>query len=437
MRATDDFCVPKRDRWQNKVLGATLLEVPGRLHFWWRSTTGKGLFAGYSCLSWLDIPRGVPKMKGRGEHRTNFDRSLPHADKRVFKARSTRMLPFLVGALIAWGGAGAISAQQPDTPAVKAPLEKYPRVNLSIWYEVDPAWPQRPENMPWGNCPAVAVDRQDRVWIYTRAKPPVQVYSSDGRFLFAWGEEVFGSLLETMVAHGLRMDREGNIWLVDLGNHLVLKLSMEGKILQTIGTPGKPGCDGQHFYQPTDVAIAASGDIYVADGYGNARVAHFDRTGRFIRDWGELGVRPGQFNLVHAVAVDSKGKVYVADRNNARIQVFDSKGNLLAEWRNLVVPWGLWMTPEDELWVCGCSPMIWRPTDEVLSCPPKDQLIARFDTTGRMLQLWTIPKGEDGKEQPGEVNWVHGIALDSKGNVYLGDIVGKRVQKFVRHQDVP
>ncbi len=352
----------------------------------------------------------------------------------------------LVRALMALGAVALLGAEerfyawaqtQPAPSAVSAPVGKYPRVNLSIWYEVDPSWPRKPENLSWSDCPGVAVDNQDRVWIYTRTNPPVQVFSANGEFLFAWGQEVFGKLLESKVAHGLRIDHENNVWLVDLGNQVVWKLSMEGKILQILGTPGEPGCDERHFNMPTDVAISPAGDVFVADGYGNARVAHFSPTGQFVRQWGEIGVRPGQFNLVHAIAVDSKGRIYVADRNNARIQVFDARGNFLAEWRNLVVPWGLWMTKEDELWVCGCSPMIWRETDEVLSCPPKDQLIARFDTTGRMLQLWMIPKGEDGQEKPGEVNWVHAIALDSKGNVYLGDIVGKRVQKFVRYQEVP
>lgn len=369
------------------------------------------------------LTRGLGKCEGKFR---------PLLGRGSFPIVITLLATFVVsGARWAW------AQPEPDPAAVPAPVEKYPRVNLSIWYEVDPTWPRRPENLPWSDCPAVDVDKQDRVWIYTRTNPPVQVFSADGEFLFAWGKEVFGDLLETMTAHGLRIDHEQNVWLVDLGNHIVLKLSPDGKILQMLGTPGKPGCDDKHFYLPTDVAISPTGDIFVADGYGNARVAQFDRAGRLIRQWGSLGIKPGEFNLVHAIAIDSKGRVYVADRNNARIQVFDSQGNFLAEWRHLVVPWGLWMTKDDELWVCGCSPMIWRDTDEVLSCPPKDQLIARFDTSGRMLQLWTIPKGEDGKEQPGEVNWLHAIALDSKGNVYLGDIVGKRVQKFVRHQEVP
>ena len=89
--------------------------------------------------------------------------------------------------------------------------------------------------------------------------------------------------------------------------------------------------------------------------------------------------------------------------------------------------------PHDEIWVCGCSPMAWRETDDCLSCPPKDQIFMKFDTTGRVLQLWTTPKGVDGAEQPGDLNWVHGVALDSQGNIYAGDIIGKRAQKFVRH----
>ncbi len=347
-------------------------------------------------------------------------------------------LAIAVGGIGLLGSQGAWSqqqqqAQQQTQPAQAAPqLPDYPRINLSTWYEVDPNWPQRPTDMPWGACPGVAVDKEDRVWVYTRAVPPIQVYSADGEFLFAWGQEVFGALLENMSAHQIKFDSQGNVWLCDVGNHIVLQLSPRGKILRILGTPGEPGCDATHFNMPTDMAISPSGEVFVADGYGNSRVAHFDANGQLVREWGSMGVEPGQFSLVHAIVMDSKGWLYVADRNNARVQVFDRQGRFLAEWRNLMVPWGFWISPEDEIWICGCSPMPWRETDGTLSCPPKDQMFARFDRTGRMLQLWTIPKGIDGEEKPGELNWVHGIALDSKGNIYAGDIIGKRVQKFVR-----
>jgi hypothetical protein len=170
----------------------------------------------------------------------------------------------------------------------------------------------------------------------------------------------------------------------------------------------------------------------VSDGYGNARIVHFTKDGKYVKEWGELGVKPGQFSIPHALAIDSKGRLYVADRNNVRVQVFNQDGKLLDEWRNVVVPWGFWMTKTDEIWVCGSSPMQWRKDDSALGCPPKDQVFMKFHPDGRLLQLWTVPKGADGLERPGECNWVHCIAEDSKGNLYVGDIRGKRAQKFVR-----
>jgi DNA-binding beta-propeller fold protein YncE len=180
------------------------------------------------------------------------------------------------------------------------------------------------------------------------------------------------------------------------------------------------------------VAVTPDGQVFVADGYGNSRVVHFDARGRFVKAWGRLGIAPGEFNLVHAIALDSKGRVYVAGRNNTRIQVFDPSGKLLDVWQNLIVPGGFCMTPDDELWVCGSSPMRWREEDTGLGCPPKDQVFMRFDTTGKLLQLWTVPKGIDEEEQPGDLNWLHGIAVDSQGNIYATDIMGERAQKFVR-----
>jgi sugar lactone lactonase YvrE len=181
---------------------------------------------------------------------------------------------------------------------------------------------------------------------------------------------------------------------------------------------------------PTDMAFAKNGDIFVSDGYGNSRIVHFDKTGKFIKDWGELGSKPGQFSIPHAIAIDSKERLYVADRNNVRVQVFDTAGKLLDVWNNLVTPWGFCMTKDDELWVCGSSPQVWRADDSAVGCPPKDQVLMRFNTDGKLLQLWTTPKGIDGLERPGELNWVHCVATDSQGNLYAGDIKGKRAQKF-------
>jgi hypothetical protein len=184
---------------------------------------------------------------------------------------------------------------------------------------------------------------------------------------------------------------------------------------------------------PTDVVVTPAGDIFITDGYGNNRVAHFDKDGKFVAAWGKKGTEPCDFVLPHSIVVDSKGTLYVADRSNARMQVFDQAGKCLAVWEGLLVPWGLWITPKDEIWVCGSSPMSKSPSG-MPYLPPKDQVLMKFDTSGKLLAFWTFPKGEDGKEKLGETNWLHGVAMDSKGNLYVSDIKGHKVQKFIRQE---
>jgi len=300
----------------------------------------------------------------------------------------------------------------------------YPRVSLSTSYVVDADWPRKPRHCTWEHVPGIAVEGKDRVWVFTRGEPPVQVYDTDGEFLFAWGEGRF------KLAHHIEIGPAGSIWLCDSGLHVVQKYTEKGELLMTIGTPGEAGADETHMSLPTDMAITPAGDIFVTDGYGNSRVMHFDKNGRFVKQWGRLGTGPGEFSIPHAIALDSAGRLYVADRNNARIQVFDQSGKFIEEWRDLLVPWGLWVTKKDEIWACGSSPMTWRPEDEVMGAPPKDQLFIKFSTGGEVLQLWTVPKGTDKREKPGQLNWVHGMALDSAGNIYAGDIMGQRAQKF-------
>ena len=327
----------------------------------------------------------------------------------------------------------SFAAEKPSVPArEKSDQPDYPRVNLAPHYEVDPSWPQRPPDMPWGDVPGIAVDKQDNVWVFTRTNPPVQVFTSEGKFVRAWGQGVVSN------AHHLKIDRDGNVWLADIGWHIVRKCTPEGNVLLTIGTLGKRGEGPNLLNKPTDMVIAPNGDVFISDGYGNSRVAHFDRNGQFIKAWGTLGTHRQNFSIPHAIALDSRGRLYVADRNNVRVQVYDQDGQLIDSWHDVIVPWGFWMTDRDELWVCGSSPMTWRLDPKYpaapLGCPPKDQLFMRFNTDGKLLQLWTVPKAEDGKEKPGECNWLHCVALDSKGNLYAGDIIGKRAQKFARKQ---
>jgi len=317
----------------------------------------------------------------------------------------------------------------PLAPAADPPPNPvYPRVNPAPWYEVDPNWPQKPAEFEWKAMSGVTLDAEGNIWLFTRSTPPVQVYAPDGRYLFGWGD--------TQGAHGLKIDREGYVWTTDIAKHIVRKHKRDGSVVMTLGVEGEAGADNKHFFKPTDVAFASNGDIFVTDGYGNARVVHFTKDGTFINEWGSLGVADGQFSLPHAIVVDSKDRLYVCDRNNARIQVFDTSGQLLGSWKHLLVPWCMWITEKDEIWVCGSAPMLWvnegPNAEKPLGCPPKDQLVMKFDTDGKLLELHTFPKATDGQEKPGDLNWVHGIAVDLQGNLFLGDIIGKRLQKFVR-----
>jgi len=345
-------------------------------------------------------------------------------------ARSRTFNNLVVSVLIAATCVLILAPHQTLRGAEPAPANP-PHINMAICYQVDPQWPQRSAETKWGDMPGIAVNDKDEVFLFTRAKPPIQVYSRSGKFLRAWGDDIIGS------AHYIKLDRQFNVWVADMGKHVVLQFTPQGKLLKTLGTPGEPGEDRSHFNKPTDMAITPDGQVFVADGYGNNRIVHFDRNGKFVKAWGMMGTGAGEFSLPHAIVVDSQGRLYVADRSNARIQVFDQSGKFLEQWRNLLVPWGLCISGDDEIWACGSSPMPWRDTDELLSCPPKDQVIMKFATSGKLLQLWTLPLAETGKEQPGEVNWLHTVAVDSQGSLYVGDIKGQRAQKLVRLKVVP
>ena len=339
-------------------------------------------------------------------------------------------LLLIANTLLAILAGNAMAQTYPVASPAGTNQSPYPHLDLAPGYRVDPSWPKRPPEIGLGQVPSIAIDRQDNVWVYTRTNPAVQVFSPEGQYLFGWRAEKTNA-----AAHAIKIDQNGFVWLVDVGLHVVRKHTREGQLLLTLGTEGEAGDDTRHFNKPTDVALASNGEIFVTDGYGNSRVMHFDQRGRFINSWGSPGVKPGQFSIVHAIVCDSRDRLYIADRNNVRVQVFNTRGKLLDVWPNLMVPWTFWLAPKDEIWVCGSSPMHWGfdpkyPTAP-LGCPPKDQLIMKFNTQGKALQLWTFPKAPDGAEKPGELNWLHAIAFDSKGNLYLGDIIGSRVQKFV------
>jgi DNA-binding beta-propeller fold protein YncE len=273
--------------------------------------------------------------------------------------------------------------------------------------------------------PGIAVDAQDQVYIFTRSQPAVQIYRADGTFVRGWEMEDFAG------AHFIRIDPAGNIWTANITSHLVRKYNPEGKLLLTLGEPGRVGADQGHFNKPTDMAILPSGDIFVSDGYGNRRIVHFDANGKYVKEWGQAGTEPGQFALPHSIVADSKNRLYVADRENARIQVFDTKGKLLAVWADRITPWGLWLTKNQDLWVCGSSCVKKEGTSEWNVLPPPDQLLVKLNLKGEVLLRVPLAKTAVPPGKPGQLDWVHGIAVDSQGNLYLGDIQGARAQKFL------
>ena len=245
-------------------------------------------------------------------------------------------------------------------------------------YVLDPAWPRQPGHPAWGQMPGIALDAHDQIYLSTRSAPAVQVYRTDGTFVRAW------DIQNAAGAHFIRVDPEGNIWTTDIKSHLVCKHSPDGRRLLTLGEAGRPGADEKHFDRPTDVVVLPAGDIFVSDGYGNRRIVHFDRTGKFLHQWGEAGARPGQFALPHAIVADARGRLYVADRENARIQVFDTSGKLLAVWADVITPWGLCLAGKDGLWVCGSSPVKKEGTDEWAVLPPPDQMVLKLSLEGRV-----------------------------------------------------
>jgi len=298
-------------------------------------------------------------------------------------------------------------------------------------YSVVHGWPVLPEGYVLGQVSGVAVDSHDHVFVFHRADSPS--FSGDqphrviipatvlcfdgatGKLLASWGAEQF------VVPHGLRVDREDNVWVTDVGLHQVFKFSHDGKLLMTLGTKGEPGQGGGHFNRPTDIAIAPDGTIYVSDGYGNSRVAKFSGNGKFLAEWGRKGSGPGEFNIPHGIALDPQEHVYVADRSNGRIQVFQPDGKFLHEWKSadLGRPWAVTIGPDGYLYVVDGGDL--KPT------PPDRGRVLKLDLNGNIVDRWGSYGNYDG-----QIYWGHDVAVGRNGAVYVGDVYyGMRVQKFV------
>lgn len=221
------------------------------------------------------------------------------------------------------------------------------------------------------------------------------------------------------IPHGLTLDGDDNIWVTDVGLHQVFKFSRRAALLLTLGEAGRAGDDRSHFDGPTDVAVAADGAIYVADGYGNARVVKFSPEGAYLMAWGGRGAAPGQFNVPHGIAIDARGQLYVADRGNARIQVFDGGGAFLRQIAGPEIgrPWAVDLGPDGPLYALdGGDQDAARPRSGLLALTPEGAVLARWSGYGT---------------EPGSLVWPHDLAVSSGSEVFVGEVLdANRVQKF-------
>ena len=294
-------------------------------------------------------------------------------------------------------------------------------------------WPMQAKTMigtpsPWhfGQVVAVATTKDGNILVFHRGAHPIMEFDPEGKFLRSWGDGMISEGKVTRVepkdrapgasgytavygppgcyscgAHSARVDPEGNIWVVDAGAHVVYKMNAQGRVTLQLGTKGVSGTDSTHFNLPTDVGFAPNGDIYVSDGYGSARVVKYTADGEYLLQWGKRGTGPGEFGLPHNLVVDAQGRVYVTDRDNQRIQVFDSKGKFLDQWKDVVGVSTLFMTKDQHIWTGGVLRNL------------KGEVVARLPGN------------------PGDVT-MHGATVTESGDVFIAQLSGM-VQKFVKH----
>jgi peptidylamidoglycolate lyase len=299
-------------------------------------------------------------------------------------------------------------------------------------YRPVPDWPRLPDGIEIGQVGGIGVDSHGDIFVFHRAErvwegeeialelissPTLLIMDAEtGNLLESWGADMF------VMPHGLTIDSEDNLWLTDVGLHQVFKFDRAGNLLMVLGERGVAGEDSAHFNMPTDVAVAPDGSLYVSDGYRNSRVIKFSADGNYITSWGSYGKGPGDFDVPHSIAIDSEGRIYVADRGNARLQIFDSNGKFLTEWksRSLGRPWAVRISPTGGLFIIdgGDQAEFWPDRARILKLDSGGRILASFGSYG---------------DAPGQFVWPHAIALGPDDTLYVGEVAtGMRVQKFMK-----
>jgi sugar lactone lactonase YvrE len=353
----------------------------------------------------------------------------------------------LVVALVALQTASVLTQQRGGTPQT----DKVPAVNSGANpYRVIRDWARLDlEARPWGGSNGVAIDRDGRsVWATDRCSPgtspgclgskgnPVHLFDQSGKEVRSFGGGMF------VWPHGIHADRDGNVWVTDARaptpedlakfpgeggkGSVVVKFSPEGKVLMTLGVPGVSGGGTTHFNAPSDVVVAPNGDVFIADGHGldgNNRVVKFSKEGKFLKEWGKTGYGPGEFRTLHAIAMDSRGRIFVGDRSNNRIQLFDQEGKFLTMWTQFGRPSGIFFDERDRIYVADSeSDDVQNPGWEmgIRIGDAKTGWISEF-----IMYLWGDPRSTAG-------NGAEFVAVDREGNLYGGEPSPRKLQKYVR-----
>jgi hypothetical protein len=303
-------------------------------------------------------------------------------------------------------------AQRPSNPALLVPQE----APLLDYVAVPNPLPV-PDAAAMGASSDVAFDSKGHLYVLSRGPKPLTEFDENGKFVRAFGDGLFTR------SHGIRIDSDGNIWATDVGAHTVMKISPQGQVLLTLGTKGKAGewnetAGSQLFNEPNDIVIGANGDLFITQGHtpgagkGDPRVLKFDKNGKFIKSWGGKGTEPGKFDVAHGIAIDAKGLLWVTDRENQRIQIFDQDGKYIREVKYAGLPCSLDIGKQYIYMVNGFA----------------GQLL-RMDLDGKVLAAVGKP-GAAGTW--GEFGEAHFIAVSPKGEIYVADSVNRAVQKFVK-----
>jgi DNA-binding beta-propeller fold protein YncE len=268
-------------------------------------------------------------------------------------------------------------------------------------------WAKLPPGWNFGETTGVDVDKNDNVWVFNRGPRQVIRFDKNGGVLEAWAD------LPITAAHGIEIAPNGNIWLMDVKGHAVYEFNPHRRI-QTVITNSykRPGDNSSKYFfnEPTAIAFTPGGDFYVSDGYLNSRVVKYNKEGDYLFHWGRKGTADGEFDLVHDVALDSQGLVYVADRTNARVQIFDANGKFLRKWTHAGSPYGLHYAAREKA---------------MYMIDGLNNRVVKLDLEGKILGVL----GGFGKAQ-GKFDAGHHIAVDSEGSIYVAEIRNWRVQKF-------